>query len=237
MPDWRLLVFGASGAIGSAVTRHGLSRGWSVTGVTRGRPPEDPEPGVEWLRYDPLTADPDAAFPQDRPFNGVCWAQGANMADSLYSFDAGSHLELYRANCLSVMVAASALTRAGLLSSDGARLTIVSSIWQERARADKLSYTVTKAAVGGLVRSASVDLGKKGHLVNGVLPGVLDTPMTAANLSSEQIARVSNMTPHARLPDLETLAEMICFLCSPENSSITGQSIAVDLGMSNVLLL
>jgi NAD(P)-dependent dehydrogenase (short-subunit alcohol dehydrogenase family) len=114
---------------------------------------------------------------------------------------------------------------------------MVSSIWQERARGNKLSYTVTKAAVGGLVRSASVDLGEQGHLVNGVLPGVLDTPMTAANLAPEQIAAVANMTPLGRLPDLDTLAELICFLCSPENNSITGQSIAVDLGMSNVRLL
>jgi hypothetical protein len=237
MPNWRLLVFGASGAIGSAVTRHALGRGWSVTGVSRGAPPVDADDAIEWLAYDPLSADPDASFPADMPFNGICWAQGANMADSLHAFDADRHLDLYRANCLSVMVSASALVRSGLLSVEGAKLTVVSSIWQERARADKLSYTVTKAAVGGLVRSASVDLGRDGHLVNGVLPGVLDTPMTAANLSSEQIAAVSNMTPHRRLPDLDTLAELICFLCSPENNSITGQSVTVDLGMSNVLLL
>jgi NAD(P)-dependent dehydrogenase (short-subunit alcohol dehydrogenase family) len=91
--------------------------------------------------------------------------------------------------------------------------------------------------VGGLVRSASVDLGEQGHLVNGVLPGVLDTPMTAANLDPEQIAAVASMTSLGRLPDLDTLAELICFLCSPDNNSITGQSIAVDLGMSNVRLL
>jgi hypothetical protein len=237
MPAWRLLVFGASGAIGSAVARHGVRRGWSVTGVSRGAPPADADPAGEWLSYDPLTADPELPFPGDRPFHGICWAQGANLADSLHAFDADRHLELYKANCLSVMLSASALVRAGLLSADGARLAVVSSIWQERARGDKLSYTVTKAAVGGLVRSASVDLGRDGHLVNGVLPGVLDTPMTAANLSADQIAAVSNMTPHGRLPDLDTLAELICFLCSPENNSITGQSITVDLGMSNVLLL
>jgi 3-oxoacyl-[acyl-carrier protein] reductase len=237
MSNWRLLVFGASGAIGSAVARHGLRRGWSVTGVCRGAPPADANAEIDWLSYDPLISDPGAPFPDDRPFSGICWAQGANLADSLHAFDVDRHLELYQANCLSVLISASALVRSGLLSADGARLTIVSSIWQERARGDKLSYTVTKAAVGGLVRSASVDLGSDGHLVNGVLPGVLDTPMTAANLSPQQIATVAGMTPHGRLPDLDTLAELICFLCSPENNSITGQSITVDLGMSNVLLL
>jgi hypothetical protein len=237
MPNWRLLVFGASGAIGSAVVRRALARGWSVTGVSRGEPPAETTDSMEWLSYDPLSGDSDAPFPADEPFDGICWAQGANLADSLHAFDVERHLELYRANCLSVMISASSLVRSGLLGADGARLTIVSSIWQERARADKLSYTVTKAAVGGLVRSASVDLGSGGHFVNGVLPGVLETPMTVANLSAEQIAAVSNMTPHRRLPDLDTLAELICFLCSPENNSITGQSITVDLGMSNVLLI
>ena len=192
---------------------------------------------MSWLAYDPLTADPDGGFPDDQPFDGVCWAQGTNLADSLQEFDVQRHLEIYGANCLSVMIAASALLRSRLLRPAGARLTVVSSIWQERARENKLSYTVTKAAVGGLVRSASVDLGADGHLVNGVLPGVLDTPMTAANLSPAQIEAVANMTSLGRLPDLDTLAELICFLCSQDNNSITGQSIAVDLGMSNVRLL
>ena len=87
------------------------------------------------------------------------------------------------------------------------------------------------------VRAASVDLGSDGHLVNGVLPGVLDTPMTRANLSVDQIATVTGKSTLGRLPDLATLAETILFLCSPANNSITGQSIAVDLGMSNANLL
>lgn len=219
------------------MARHGLGRGWSVTGVSRGEPPSAAPSAMKWVSYDPIGDAAGTSFADQEPFDGVCWAQGANLADSLHEFDVERHLELYTANCLSVMVSASALIRRGLLRPSGARLAIVSSIWQERARGNKLSYTVTKAAVGGLVRSASVDLGSDGHLVNGVLPGVLDTPMTAANLAPEQIAAVAGMTTLGRLPDLDTLAELICFLCSDGNNSITGQSIAVDLGMSNVRLL
>ena len=113
----------------------------------------------------------------------------------------------------------------------------MSSIWQERARPDKLSYTMTKATVGGIVRAASVDLGRHGHLVNGVLPGVLDTPMTRANLSADQIDAVTGRVPAERLPDVVTVAETIAFLCSAENRSVSGQSITVDGGMSNAVLL
>jgi NAD(P)-dependent dehydrogenase (short-subunit alcohol dehydrogenase family) len=135
------------------------------------------------------------------------------------------------------MVAMTHLRALRLLRPGGARMVVVSSIWQERARGDKLSYMVTKAAVGGLVRSASVDLGWEGHLVNAVLPGVLDTPMTRTNLSDEQITVVTGKTTLGRLPDLGTVAETICFLCSRDNRSISGQSVVVDLGMSNAHLL
>lgn len=237
MSTWRLLVFGATGAIGGSVAARAFEHGWDVVGVSR-RPSERNQPGVSaWRRYDPLTDDPALAFDGEKPFDGICWAQGANLTDSITSFDAERHLDLYRANCLSTMIAMTHLHARGLLRPEGARMVVVSSIWQERARADKLSYSVTKAAVGGLVRSASVDFGQEGHLVNAVLPGVLDTPMSRANLSEEQIATVSARTTLGRLPDLATVAETVCFLCSAANRSINGQSITVDLGMSNAHLL
>lgn len=232
---WRLLVFGGTGAIGRAVIRRAHSRGWSVVGVTRNEAPIEQE-GVTWRRWDPLLQDASEAMAGELPFDGVCWAQGANMTDSLFAFDADRHLELYSANVLTVLKSAAGLVSSRLLRPEGARLAVVSSIWQERARGDKLSYAVTKAAIGGLVRSASVDLGREGHLINGVLPGVLDTPMTRENLSAEQIAEVTGRTTLGRLPDLETLSETILFLCSAENAAISGQSLAVDLGMSNACL-
>ncbi len=235
--SWKLLVFGASGAIGRSVTRHACARGWTVVGATRGETPADGSDGLTWRRYDPLTDDADQALRGEARFDAVCWAQGANIADSLLAFDVERHLALYKANCLSVMLSLSSLLKNDLLRPGGARLAVMSSVWQERARQDKLSYIVTKAAIGGLVRSASVDLGTRGHLINGVLPGVLDTPMTAANLSAAQIAAVSCKSSVGRLPDLATLSETVLFLCSRANNAVTGQSIAVDLGMSNAILI
>jgi len=237
VPDHRILIFGASGAIGHSVVEHSRARDWAVTAVTRGPAPVSDDPRIVWRSWDPCVTDDAQAVAADGPFDAVCWAHGANMTDSLLDFDADLHLALYNANVLSVLRSAAALVTDKLLQSSGARLVVVSSIWQERARGGKLSYAVTKAALGGLVRSASVDLGLEGHLINGVLPGVLDTPMAHANLSAEQVARVSAKTTLGRLPDLGTLAEMIIFLCSPDNKAISGQSITVDLGMSNVSLV
>ncbi len=209
MTGWRLALFGATGSIGSAIGVAARARGWSVDAIARSGPASA------------------------QCFDAVCWAQGANFNDSMARFDAQAHLTLYEANCLSIMASASALLGNGQLREGGARLVVISSIWQEQARASKLSYTVSKAAVGGFVRAASVDLAPQGHLINAVLPGALDTPMTRANLSNDQIDALAAATGHARLPDLATVVELTLFLCSPANASISGQSIAVDLGMSH----
>jgi Dehydrogenases with different specificities (related to short-chain alcohol dehydrogenases) len=66
---------------------------------------------------------------------------------------------------------------------------VISSIWQNIARQNKLSYCVTKAALQGLIQSLMIDLGSAGHLVNAVLPGVLDTQMTRNNLLAEQLQK------------------------------------------------
>jgi 3-oxoacyl-[acyl-carrier protein] reductase len=234
---WRLLVFGASGAVGKAVCATALGLGWDVIAVSR-TPRLQIVPGLRWVVFDA-----DASSLEDTElgslpaYDGVCWAQGANITDSVYSVDEVAALNLYRINCIFVVKTLRALLNGGRLRGGGARLCVVSSIWQERARQNKLSYTMTKAAVGGLVRSASVDLAAEGHTINGVLPGVLDTPMTHANLRPEQLSAIMASTLFNALPSSQSVADLITFLCSQSAGSMTGQSIAVDLGFSNARLV
>jgi 3-oxoacyl-[acyl-carrier protein] reductase len=96
---------------------------------------------------------------------------------------------------------------------------------------------MSKAAVGGLVRSASIDLAPRGILINAVLPSVIDTPMTSANLTPEQVERVANSTPFGRLISLDEVVAAIELLCSERNTGITGQSLSVDLGFAHARLV
>lgn len=234
---WRLLVLGGTGAIGGSIVETAAGRGWDVVATSRRAAGGGVMAYPRLLRYDPLLDFPAEALAGEAPFDSVCWAHGANATDSVETFDASAHLALYEANCLSILVSSQRLMAAGLLRPEGARLVMVSSIWQERARQNKLSYTVTKAAVGGIIRSLAVDLGSRGYLVNAVLPGVLQTPMTAANLSTDQIDLIKEKTTAGKLPEVETVAETVVFLCSMANTSISGQSLAIDLGMSNASLV
>jgi NAD(P)-dependent dehydrogenase (short-subunit alcohol dehydrogenase family) len=232
----RLLLFGASGAIGGAILDAAVARGWHVTAVSRSRPDTAPD-GVSWIAADPL----DASFSADtlatgNPYTSVCWAQGANLNDSVYDVSAESHLAIYNANCTYILVTMQALLQARLLEH-GSRLCVISSIWQELARQNKLSYCMSKAALKGLVLSAAADLAKDGHLINAVLPGALDTPMTRRKLSAEQIRRLEDATKFGTLPQLGDVASLVCYLCGAGNTGITGQFIAADLGFSHVRIV
>ena len=232
----RLLVFGASGAIGGSIAEQAQRRGWDVTGVARNQP-EQPLAGVQFHAFDPLAASQETSFFSDAAaFDAVCWAQGANTNDNITTVDLEAHLEIYRANCVYILATMQMLLQLGKLRAP-ARLCVISSIWQNLARQSKLTYCMTKAALQGLVLSASADLAAEGHLINAVLPGALETPMTRRNLSAEQIERLTSATQFGRLATLEDVASAVLYLCSAENTGITGQFVAADLGFSHVRII
>jgi NAD(P)-dependent dehydrogenase (short-subunit alcohol dehydrogenase family) len=230
-PNPHLLIFGATGAIGTAIADAAIAKGWSVAGAARNAA------GTPWTYVDPFRPDFSAEILRlGRPYTAVCWAQGANTNDTIYNVDLDRHMEIYQANVAYILITLKALLSAGLLAPSS-RLCIVSSIWQNLARQSKLSYCVSKAALQGLVLSASADLAKDGHLINAVLPGALETPMTRRNLTPAQIDTLSNATAFHRLPALADVASLVLYLCSPGNTGITGQFIAADLGFSHVRMV
>jgi NAD(P)-dependent dehydrogenase (short-subunit alcohol dehydrogenase family) len=231
----RVLLFGGSGAIGTAIAAAAIERGWDVVAVAR--EPKTAPGGVRWIQLNPMAQNfSPEPLRAHGPYAAVCWAQGANTNDSVYDVSLAKNRELYEANCLYILVTLRALLEHDLLQRP-ARLCVISSIWQKLARQNKLSYCMTKAALEGLVLSAATDLAGDGHLINAVLPGALDTPMTRRNLAAAQIDTLTSATRFQRLPALGDVSSLVLFLCSPENTGITGQFIAADLGFSNVRLL
>jgi NAD(P)-dependent dehydrogenase (short-subunit alcohol dehydrogenase family) len=116
---------------------------------------------------------------------------------------------------------------------DDAKMVIISSIWEEFTRENKLSYSISKAALSGLVKNIAYDLSKRKILVNNVLPGVIDNEMSRKTLNVNQIEYIKNYMNFNRLVDLEDVYRTVKFLVT-ENTGITGQSIKVDLGFTNL---
>lgn len=235
----RLLLFGGTGSIGAAIHDRFQGEGWDVVVVSR-----SDARGAGYVQWDPAaprqSADADAAAVEALaargPFDAVCWAQGMNCTDSVYDFDPSRHEAVYGANVLYIINSLNVLLARGLLRKP-ARLCVISSIWQDMARQTKLSYCVTKAALQGLVLSAAADLARDGHVINAVLPGVIDTPMTRANLRPEQVRKVEDATLFGRLPTLGEVASCVYGLCRADTTAVTGQFVTVDLGYSRVRVI
>ena len=223
------LVFGAHGAIGTAVALEFERNEFQVWRSSRSHKP-DIARGLVATGESKADARTMQALPE---FDAVVWAQGSNLNDSISEFKAENLDELLNSNVKFV-----ASTLATLISQNkivsGAKMCIVSSVWQDAIRPNKLSYAVSKAALNGLLKSVALDLSERKIFVNAVLPGVIDTSMTRGVLSDEQILAVQGRTGFGRLVQPEELAEVIYFLCSESNNCISGQSIVADLGFTNV---
>ena len=111
-------------------------------------------------------------------------------------------------------------------------MVIVSSIWEEFSRENKLSYSISKAALSGLVKNIAFDLSSKNILVNNILPGVIDNEMSQKTLLPEQFEYIKTYMNFGRLISLDDVYKTIKFF-TIDNTGITGQSIKVDLGFTN----
>lgn len=234
MPKSKLLLFGGTGAIGQGISAYFSENGWDVTVVSRKSTMDS-----QVISWDPLDKDQGVGIKavKDRgPFDAVCWAQGANANDNIYSFNKHLHRSLYEANVLYVMESMHTILTVDAVCKP-ARFCVISSIWQNLARQNKLSYTVSKAALRGLVLSLANDLAPYGHLVNAILPGVIDNSMTRTNLSPDQIDRVTKSTQFERLPSVSDVASATFYVCSRQNTGLTGQFLSVDLGFSHVRIV
>jgi NAD(P)-dependent dehydrogenase (short-subunit alcohol dehydrogenase family) len=180
----------------------------------------------------PITIGPVPDLLKGQLFDAVVFAQGANINDSVITSSLEDLNRLFEANVSFISENTKALLSHNLIKQKG-KIVILSSLWEQLTRQDKMAYTVTKAAVGGLVRSMAVDLGNsKGILVNGLLPGIVETPMSRGLLSAKQMENIEAQTPGHKLTVPEDVANATYLLGCEDNTAISGQSLFVDYGFA-----
>ena len=97
------------------------------------------------------------------------------------------------------------------------------------------TYTASKGAVLQFTRALAAELAPEGIRVNGIAPGVIDTPMTEATRSDPAaIGRFMAHTPMGRTGKPEELIGPVLFLASDMSSYVTGAMLPVDGGYLTV---
>lgn len=95
------------------------------------------------------------------------------------------------------------------------------------------NYSASKAGVIGFTKSLAKEVAPYNIRVNAVAPGFVETDMLKV-LTEEYKDQILKQIPLSRLGKPQEVAKMVKFLVSDNAAYITGQTIAIDGGMSMV---
>jgi NAD(P)-dependent dehydrogenase (short-subunit alcohol dehydrogenase family) len=119
-------------------------------------------------------------------------------------------------------------------------IVVVSSVAGFFGGCNMPSYFASKHGVNGLIKAAAAEFAEHDIRVNGVSPGVIDTPILGANhpeTEGNRQTRFRLAVSHLmnRLGKPEEVASIISFLLGPQSSFITGSNHLVDGGLACTL--
>lgn len=121
------------------------------------------------------------------------------------------------------------------------RIVNVASVGGIRGVLNQVPYVASKHAVSGMTKNAALEYGSDGILTNAIAPGAILTPMVAEAFKQVDPenpkaaeAEYAKRNPTKRLGQPHEVAKVVAFLLSEENGYVSGQTIAIDGGESNI---
>jgi 3-oxoacyl-[acyl-carrier protein] reductase len=115
------------------------------------------------------------------------------------------------------------------MRSGGRVITVGSSVANRITLPGASVYSMTKAALQGLVRGLAVDLAPRAITVNNVQPGPIATDINPVN-GTDAAESLQRMIPLGRYGTDEEVASMVAYLCTAEAGFVTGTSLTIDGG-------
>jgi NAD(P)-dependent dehydrogenase (short-subunit alcohol dehydrogenase family) len=127
-----------------------------------------------------------------------------------------------------------------LMASRGfGRIVNVTSIHGEFGERGGLAYDAAKGGLNQATRTLALEFAERGVLCNAVAPGFVDTQMAMKNgvleSTTDDFRRVyvdAKKIPLARPGQPHEISGLVAWLCSPDNTYVTGQVFRIDGGMS-----
>jgi 3-oxoacyl-[acyl-carrier protein] reductase len=130
--------------------------------------------------------------------------------------------------------AARALLEAGAKHAGRASSVVnISSIAGVAGIGSSVAYVASKGALNAVTLSLSRALAPLIR-VNAVCPGYIDTPWFTKGRGAEQADQIRTMvtqkSPLKVASSADDVAELVCFLASPQSRSMTGEIVRIDAG-------
>ena len=229
------LVTGAANGIGRAVAERFRAEGAVVSGVDR-------EQGAEFqfdlADTERLPALVDGVEAEHGPVEVLVSVAGVYEPARAVEMTLDSYRRVLAVNLDAPIVLAQRCGR-GMAERGYGRILSVTSIHGEFGEELSLSYDASKAGLNGATRTLAIELGPQGVLVNALAPGFVRTRMSVVEgqdeLESEWFKTVyieNRKLPLRRAAEPPEIAAHAAWLCSEENTYLTGQVVRVDGGVT-----
>ncbi len=111
------------------------------------------------------------------------------------------------------------------------RIVNISSVVGLVGNAGQANYAASKAGVIGFTKSVAREVAQRGITANVVAPGYVETELTG-KLPDKVKDQIRQQVPTGRFAEAEEVADAVAFLAGEAAGYITGQTIAIDGGMT-----
>ena len=229
------LVTGAANGIGRAVAERFRAEGAAVSGVDR---EEGAEFQFDLADTEGLPALIDGVEAENGPVEVLVSVAGVYEPARAVEMTLDSYRRVLAVNLDAPIVLAQRCGR-GMAERGYGRILSVTSIHGEFGEELSLSYDASKAGLNGATRTLAIELGPQGVLVNALAPGFVRTRMSVVEgqdeLESDWFKTVyleNRKLPLRRAAEPPEIAAHAAWLCSEENTYLTGQIVRVDGGVT-----
>jgi len=230
----KALVTGGTRGIGRAIAAKLLDQGCEV--VYTGRSDKTPLLGATFQKVDFLdTASCETFLSQLRlmDFDILVNNAGINRIAPFAEIPLKDFDDILHVNLRIPFQITQALI-SGMAGRGWGRIVNVSSVFGHVSKAHRASYSASKFALDGMTAAIAAEYAKQGVLINCICPGFITTELTQDVLGKEGMKAIAETVPMLRLGKPEEIANAVSFLCSPENTYMSGQTMVVDGGFVRV---
>lgn len=135
-------------------------------------------------------------------------------------------------NVKGYLFASQAFAKQVAKDQQNASIICIGSTNSQAAEKNSVIYDSSKGAILMMVRSMAVSLAEHSIRVNGIGPGIVETPLTKSGLDQPGIRSIlRSQIPLGRIGLPSDIGGAAVFLASPEAGYITGQMLFIDGGI------
>lgn len=172
-----------------------------------------------------------AQIDRKRPLDTVVSNAGIAFQRPLTEVEPEDYDRLMAVNVRGVFFVMQAALRAMVPRGNGSVVNVCSTSAFTASTGPMVPYDASKAAVRMLTQAGAREVAASGVRVNAVAPGTVETDLTRALATPEQLAALAGQrVPMGRLGRAEEIAAAVAFLAGDDASYVTGHVLVVDGG-------